>query len=61
MIEGINPILLVAEALRTQGGRVESDDGLDFWRVDGGEWISDVDLLVLVLRHGAVGAPALLH
>jgi len=61
MVEGINPILLVAEALRIRGFRVETDDDLDFWRVDGGEWISDVDLLVLALQHGAVGAPALLH
>jgi hypothetical protein len=61
MTEDYDPTLEAVTALRAHGHTVEPDDEFERWQIDGGEWISQDNLLALALRVGLVDGPGLVQ
>lgn len=57
MGEGRDPVLEAMTVLRLLGHTVEHDGEFEKWRVDGGEWITLLDMLTLALRLGLRRGP----
>lgn len=61
MLVDYDPMIEAVEALIALGHTVVPDDDFERWRVDGGDWISLDDLLVLALRRGLMDGPGRLQ
>lgn len=57
MSEGRDPIQEAMTALRLRGHTVEHDGSFENWRIDGGGWITLLELLALARQIGLRNAP----